>query len=77
MATVVELTDDELAELMAFTRQADAQSAIRSAMVEYLRLARRLRLKELSGTTIMDDNWQPLEADESRDYDGDTGTGAH
>jgi hypothetical protein len=35
-------------------------------MTEYLRLARRLQLKSLSGQVAMDDNWQDLEVAELR-----------
>jgi hypothetical protein len=64
MATVVELTAQEITELMALTKAGDASAAVRSAMTEYLRFARRLQLKATSGKVRMADNWQALEAAE-------------
>lgn len=64
MSTNVELTEQELAELKRFTNESDAAVAVRRAMSEYLRFARRMRLKELSGRVEMDDNWHALEAAE-------------
>ncbi len=61
MSTNVELTDEELSELKAFTKEANPEAAIRMAMFEYLRLARRLQLKKLSGQVTMEDNWKQLE----------------
>jgi hypothetical protein len=72
MPTIVDLSDQEIAELKAFTKQAEPVAAVRSAMTEYLRLARRLQLKSLSGQVAMDDNWQALEAAELRVFDGDS-----
>jgi hypothetical protein len=37
MSTVVDLSEQELAELKALTEQSDAAAAIRTAMVEYVR----------------------------------------
>ena len=77
MSTFVDLSEQELADLKAFTKQADAAAAVRSAMVEYLRLARRMELKALSGQVPMEDNWRSLEASELRDHHGGSGTRAH
>jgi hypothetical protein len=77
MPTIVDLTEQELAELKALTKQADVTAAVRSAMTEYLRHARRLELKALSGQVEMEDNWQSLEAMELKKADGDTESGAH
>jgi len=71
MPTVVDLTEQELAELKAFTKEADAAAAVRSAMAEYLRFARRMQLKSLSGKVHMEDNWQALEASELRERDAE------
>ncbi len=60
MPTIVDLTEQELAELKALTKQADVTAAVRSAMTEYLRHARRLELKALSGQVEMDDSGQAL-----------------
>jgi hypothetical protein len=77
MPTIVDLSDQEIAELKAFTKQAEPIAAVRSAMTEYLRLARRLQLKSLSGQVVMDDNWQALEEAELRKPDGDQQSSAN
>jgi len=61
MSTVVELTEQELAELQHLTNETDASTAIRAALAEYLRYVRRMQLKGLSGRVEMQDNWQGLE----------------
>jgi len=76
MSTIIDLTDQELAELRAFTKETEPTAAVRSAMIEYLRLARRLQLKSLSGHVTMDDNWQALESAELRTSDGNEQSGA-
>jgi len=45
-------------------------------MAEYLRFARRMRLKMLSGQVQMEDNWQSLEEAELREQDGSSGDSA-
>jgi hypothetical protein len=70
VTTVVELSDQEIADLKSFTKQAEDAAAVRSAMLEYLRFARRMQLKSLSGQVEMADNWRSLEATELRDADG-------
>jgi hypothetical protein len=62
MSTIVELTEQELADLKAFTMQVDDAAAIRMATSEYLRFARRMQLKALSGQVQMEENWPSLEA---------------
>jgi hypothetical protein len=64
MTTSIELTDQELAELKALTHQSDAEAAVRFATTEYLRFARRQRLKQLSGRVQMEENWTVLEESE-------------
>ncbi|MCG8585476.1 MAG: hypothetical protein MI757_12260 [Pirellulales bacterium] len=61
MVTNIELSDQELADLKELTNQQDAAEAIRAAMLDYLRYARRMQLKELSGRVQLTDNWQKLE----------------
>jgi hypothetical protein len=61
MTTIIDLTDQELTELKLLTNQADAAAAVRCATTEYLRFARRKRLKELSGRVEMEENWTALE----------------
>ena len=69
MTTSIDLTDQEIAELKSLTNQADA-AAVRCATAEYLRFARRKRLKELSGQVQMDDNWRGLEDVEMKEQHG-------
>ena len=64
MVTEIELSESELAELKHATNQSDPAMAIRVAMCEYLRHARRMQLKSLSGNVEMLDNWQSLEQTE-------------
>ena len=61
MTTIIDLTDQELAELKTLTNQADAVAAVRCATTEYLRFARRERLQELSVRVEMEENWTVLE----------------
>jgi hypothetical protein len=73
VTTTVHLTEEELAELKELTKLDDPAKAVRAAMQDYLRYARRLQLKHLSGRVHMQDNWQELEAAElesQRDTDG-------
>ncbi|GDX09771.1 hypothetical protein LBMAG57_15430 [Verrucomicrobiota bacterium] len=65
MIATVELSEAELADLRALTHAPDAQSAVRSALDEYRRYARRMLLKDLSGQVAMDDNWRLQETAET------------
>lgn len=76
MPTTIDLTEQELAELKDYTRQTEDAAAVRSAMNEFLRQARRLKLKELSGQVQMEDNWQSLEKTELDERHGGSGVGA-
>ena len=64
MVTSIELSEQELAELRDLTKQSDSKEAIRVAMRDYIRYARRMRLKQLSGQVEMTDNWRQLEESE-------------
>lgn len=64
MATSIELSEQELAELRELTEQSDATEAIPVAMRDYVRYARRMRLKQLSGQVEMIGNWRQLEQTE-------------
>ncbi|MFM8399144.1 MAG: hypothetical protein ACKOAH_15050, partial [Pirellula sp.] len=64
MVTSIELSEQELAELRDLTEQSDSMEAIRVAMRDYIRYARRMRLKQLSGQVEMIDNWRQLEESE-------------
>ena len=61
MVTSIELTEQELADLKELTEQTDAAEAVRAAMHDYIRYARRMGLKQLSGRVEMSDNWRQLE----------------
>lgn len=69
MVTSIDLSEQELAELRELTKQEDSSEAIRSAMQEYIRYARRMRLKQLSGRVAMTDNWPQLEQAELSEQD--------
>lgn len=60
MPTIVDITEQALADLKAFTKETDTVAAVRLAMMEYLRLARRIELKAMSGQVEMEDNWRSL-----------------
>lgn len=71
MVTVVELTDEELANLKELTQQEDSAAAIRTAMTEYIRYRLRMQLVELSDRIEMQDDWQELdEAERAADGNG-------
>lgn len=61
MVTSIDLSEQELAELRELTKQDDSSEAIRAAMRDYIRYARRMRLKQLAGQITMTDNWRQLE----------------
>jgi hypothetical protein len=71
MVTSIELSEQELAELRDLTEQSDSIEAIRVAMRDYIRYARRMRLKQLSGQVEMIDNWRQLEESEIGDQNDD------
>jgi len=55
MVTNVDLSEEEVAELQKVTQQASPADAVRVAMQDYLRYARRMQLKRLSGKVEMAD----------------------
>jgi len=61
MTAQVHLSDEELNDLRELTQVADAEGAVRSALTEYRRYARRMKLKEISGQVMMQDNWRVVE----------------
>jgi hypothetical protein len=69
VVTQIELTDQELADLKELTNQQDATAAVRTAMLDYVRYARRMQLKNLSGRIEMVENWQQLEQAELDELD--------
>ncbi|MFN5186091.1 MAG: hypothetical protein ACOVQH_09365 [Burkholderiaceae bacterium] len=72
MVTSIELSEQELAELRDLTEQSDSMEAIRVAMRDYIRYARRMRLKQLSGQVEMIDNWRQLEESEVGNLNDDS-----
>jgi metal-responsive CopG/Arc/MetJ family transcriptional regulator len=72
MVTSIELSEQELAELRDLTEQSDSLEAIRVAMRDYIRYARRMRLKQLSGQVEMIDNWGQLEESEVGNLNDDS-----
>ncbi|MFM8402154.1 MAG: hypothetical protein ACKOAH_30380 [Pirellula sp.] len=72
MVTSIELSEQELAELRDLPEQSDSMEAIRVAMRDYIRYARRMRLKQLSGQVEMIDNWRQLEESEVGDLHDDS-----
>ena len=65
MTAAVELTEKELEELRLCTNRDDAGEALQVAAREFIRFAKRMRLKELSGAVVMEKNWPELEARET------------
>jgi len=61
MTATVHLTDEELQDLRELTHVDSADGAVRTALDEYRRFARRMRLKEMSGQVAMQDNWRVME----------------
>jgi hypothetical protein len=76
MSTTVQLSEEELADLKELTKQDDPVAAVRAAMQDYVRYARRMQLKQLSGRVHIQDNWQQLEAAELEAQRDANGTGA-
>ena len=72
MVTSIELSEQELAELRDLTQQSDSMEAIRVAMRDYIRYARRMRLKQHSGQVEMTDNWRQLEESEVGNLNDDS-----
>jgi hypothetical protein len=65
MTATIQLTEEEINDLCELTRMDSAEGAVRSALDEYRRYARRMRLKELSGQMTMEENWRELETAET------------
>jgi hypothetical protein len=61
MTTMVNLSDEEIAELQAATKQSDIGEALKTALHEYVRYIQRQELMTLSGRVEMQENWQELE----------------
>ncbi len=75
MVTTVDLTQAEIDALKELTNQDDAGAAIRTATLDYLRYARRIQLKQLSGRIEMVNNWGKLE-DAELNSSGGTNAGS-
>jgi hypothetical protein len=76
MATTVDLTHQEIEDLKTLTNETDPAEAVRAATREFIRYARRMRLKELSGRVEMQETWRELEQSEVRADGNGSGTGA-
>jgi hypothetical protein len=74
MTTVLELPDDELEELRKLTKKKDIAAALRMALREYIRYAKRMQLKKLAGKVTMRENWAELEKLELDSQYGRPGT---
>jgi len=70
MSTEINLTARELAELKELTKESNPAAALRLALKEYIRFAKRQRLKELAGAVTMTNNWQELEEREMKGQHG-------
>jgi hypothetical protein len=64
MRISVELSGEELVNLLSVTQQSDQAEAVRQAVREYLRMIRLRELITVSGQIEFDHNWQELEAAE-------------
>ena len=67
MTAAIELSAEEFSELKRLTNEDDASAALRIATGEFIRHAKRMRLKALSGQVEMEENWQELEKVELSD----------
>jgi len=65
MTATVQLSEEEIRDLCDLTQRTSADAAVRSALDEYRRYARRMRLKELSGKVTVEENWRKLESAET------------
>ena len=54
MVATLDLTESEMNDLRELTLHQDASAALRVAVPEYVRYARRMQLKELSGRVTME-----------------------
>lgn len=70
MGTEINLTDRELAELKELTNESNPAAALRLALTEYIRFAKRQRLIELSATVTMTNNLEELEQREMKGQHG-------
>ncbi|MFO0966266.1 MAG: hypothetical protein U0793_11875 [Gemmataceae bacterium] len=61
METKVHLTAEQLSELRELTQESDPPAALQHAVREFIRYAKRMRLKQLANQVTMEDNWQELE----------------
>ncbi len=74
MITTLRLSKKELYELLELTNKTDPSAAVRLAMVEYIRYAKRMRLKKLAGKVTMQNNWQEFEQREMDSQNGQSGS---
>lgn len=67
MRTTITLDDQLANQLMQITGEHNPVAAIRLALQDYLRLARKQQVLALRGQVQVDDNWQALRALDSQD----------
>lgn len=62
MRTTLTIDDSQVKDLMKFTGQSSAVTAIRQALDEYLRQSRKKKVLALRGQVQIADNWRELRA---------------
>jgi Arc/MetJ family transcription regulator len=60
MRTTISIDDAVLEDLMRQTKQVNPVSAIKTALTEYMKQAKKRELLALRGTLQMTDDWQTL-----------------
>jgi len=60
MRTTISIDDTFLEDLMRQTKQVNPVSAIKKALTEYMKQAKKRELLALRGTVQMTDDWQTL-----------------
>ena len=64
MSVILDLTQEEIAQIKDITKQADDAQAVSVAAREFLRRTRLQELKQTSGNVDFVNNWHLLEAAE-------------
>ena len=62
MRTTLTIDDNQVKDLMQITGQSSAITAIRQALDDYLRQARKKKMLALRGQVQIADNWRELRA---------------
>lgn len=78
MQVTVNVTKNELAELLEKTKQKDPGKAVRIAIREHLRYLGRMELIEMAGTIDIDPDWiKQIDEAELRGHNAKPGAGSH